>query len=83
MTSIYDILSAFLFLAAAGLLALRWRHERPRLGSYALIALVSVVGSWLGHNGGGAAAVALLIAGAFFTLHIAGQPFSDDAEENS
>lgn len=83
MASIFDILSTFLFLAAAGLFLLRWRQERPPLTPYALVGLVSAVGAWLGNHGGGPAAAALLIAGAFFTLHLAGQPFADDIEEKN
>ncbi|WDI32960.1 hypothetical protein PUV54_07085 [Hyphococcus flavus] len=83
MESIYDLLSLALFIAAAGLFMLRFRHEDPPLAPYLVIALVSVVGNWLGNNGGGVAAVALMMAAAFLTLHLASQPYHDDPEESS
>ena len=77
----FDLLSATLFLATAGLYLLRLRHEKPPFAPYAVIALVCVVGAWLGNNGGGVAAVALLIAASFLTLHLASQPYGEDPEE--
>ena len=81
--SMFDLLAMFLFGATAGLYLLRLRHERPTLAPYLVVFLVSIVGAWLGNNGAGPAAVALLIAGSFLTLHLAGQPYNDDAEEVS
>ena len=81
METIFDILSVFLFIATAGLFFLRFRHENPPLAPYLLVALVAAVGNWLGNNGGGLAAVALLIAGSFFTLHLASQPYEEEGEE--
>ncbi len=77
----FDLLSVLLFIATAGLFFLRNRHETPPRAPYLLVLLVCIVGNWLGNNGGGAAAVALLIAGSFLTLHLASQPYHDDAEE--
>ena len=81
MTTIFDLLSVTLFIATAGLFFVRSRHESPPLTPYLLIALVCVVGAWLGNHGGGVAAVALLIAASFLTLHLASQPYAEDPEE--
>ncbi|MAW79146.1 MAG: hypothetical protein CMI63_02830 [Parvularcula sp.] len=83
MTTIFDLLSVMLFIAAAGLFLVRVRHEDPPLAPYLLITLVSIVGGWLGNNGGGAPAVGLLIAAAFLTLHLASQPYREDPEEQN
>ena len=66
--------------ASAALYFIRFRHEDPPLAPYGLIALVSAAGNWLGENGGSWAAVALLISGAFFLLHLASLPYPEDAE---
>ncbi len=81
METIFDLLSVMLFIATAGLFLVRFRHEDPPLAPYLLITLVCPVGNWLGNNGGGAAAVGLLIGAAFLTLHLASQPYGDDAED--
>lgn len=81
METIFDLLSVTLFIATAGLFFFRFRHENPPLAPYLLVSLVCAVGNWLGNHGGGAAAVALLIAGSFLTLHLASQPYHEDAEE--
>lgn len=78
----FDLLSALLFTAAAGLYLLRVRHEKPPLAPYLVLCHVSIVGAWLGKNGGGLAAVALLIAGSFLALHLAGMPYREDPEES-
>jgi len=81
LETLFDLLSVTLFIATAGLFFLRYRHEDPPLTPYLLVSLVSAVGNWLGNHGGGAAAVALLIAGSFLTLHLASQPYHDDLKE--
>ena len=78
----FNLFPVMLFAAGAGLFLLRIRHEKPPLAPYLVLCHVSIVGAWLGNNGGGAAAVALLIAGSFFALHLASLPYEDDAEEN-
>lgn len=83
METIFDLLAVLLFLATAGLFFLRLRHEDPPITPYLLIALVSAVGNWLGNHGGGVAAVALLIAGAFLTLHLASEPYREPREEKN
>ncbi|WP_428407459.1 XrtV sorting system accessory protein [Hyphococcus sp.] len=83
MTTIFDLLSVLLFIATAGLFLVRFRHEDPPLAPYLAIALVCVVGAWLGNHGGGAAAVGLLIAAAFLTLHLASEPYREDPEEQN
>ena len=65
----------------AGLFIARRRHERPPLKPYLIVALVSVIGAWLGNLGGGPAAVAFYIAGAFLALHIASEPFREGPDE--
>ncbi|NOX95585.1 MAG: hypothetical protein GXP04_10980 [Alphaproteobacteria bacterium] len=81
MESIFDLLAVFLFLATVGLFIMRARHESPPIIPYLLVVAVSVVGGWLGNHGGGIAAVALLIAGSFLTLHLASLPFGEEPEE--
>lgn len=80
METIFDILSVTLFIAAAGLFFMRFRHENPPLWPYVLVSLIAATGNWLGNHGGGLAAVALLMGGAFFTLHLASEPYRDQAD---
>ena len=82
MASTFDLMSVMLFIASAGLFLIRARHEPQQLMPYLIVALVCVVGAWLGNNGGGIAAVAFLIAGAFLTLHTASQPYAENAEDS-
>lgn len=82
METIFDLLSVTLFIATAGLFLVRFRHEDPPLAPYLVIALVCIIGNWLGNNGGGIAAVALMVAAAFLTLHLASQPYREDPEES-
>jgi len=70
-----------LLLAITGLFALRRRHERPQLMPYLVVAHIAIVGGWLGNHGGGLAAVALLTAASFLTLHVASQPYPETPEE--
>ncbi len=81
METIFDLMSVMLFVATAGLYWVRVRHEQPALAPYLVVALVCIVGNWLGNSGGGWAAVGMLIAGAFLTLHVASQPYREDAED--
>lgn len=83
METIFDILAITLFVAAAGLFFMRFRHEDPPLGPYIVVSLVAAVGNWLGNHGGGLAAIAFLMAGAFFTLHLASEPYREDPGERS
>jgi hypothetical protein len=80
METLYDLISISLFIATAGIFFHRFRSENPPLAPYMLIALICAVANWTGNNGGGAIAIALLIAGAFYLLHIAGAPFAEEAE---
>lgn len=75
METIFDFLSVMLFIAAVSLFFVRFRNEDPPLKPYILISLIAAVGNWLGNNDGGIAAFSLLIAGAFFLLHLASEPF--------
>ena len=81
METIFDLMSVLLFIATAGLYLVRFRHESPPLAPYLIVALVCAVGNWLGNHGGGWAAVGMLIAGAFLTLHVASQPYREEAED--
>ena len=83
METIFDILSVTLFIAAASLFFMRFRHEDPPLWPYLLVALVAAVGNWLGNNGGGLAAIAFLMAGAFFTVHLASEPYREEPDESA
>lgn|GEM_PF-1278733 len=87
MDSVFDLLSATLFVAAASLFLMRYRHENPPLAPYLVVCLVAAVGAWLGNTAdghiSGLAAVAFLMAGAFLTLHLASEPYRDDREENA
>ena len=83
METIFDLLAALLFVSTAGLFALRFRHEDPPILPYLLIASTCAVGNWLGNAGGGPAAVGLLIAGSFLTLHLASQPFREKMDKAS
>lgn len=82
MTNTFDLLSVMLFVATAALFMVRIRHEATALAPYLVVALVCFIGNWLGKNGGGAAAIALMVAAAFLTLHLASQPYRDDTEES-
>jgi len=75
----FDLLSVLLFIAAVSLFFLRFRHEDPPLAPYILISLICAVGNWLGNHGGGVAAVALLAAASFLLLHLASEPYREDA----
>lgn len=87
METIFDIISLTLFIAAASLFFLRLRHEDPPLWPYLLVSLVAAMGNWLGNEATGAisaaGAIGLLIAGAFLTLHLAGEPYREDLDERS
>ena len=80
METLYDLMAIALFVATAGMFFFRLRHESPPLAPYMLISLVCAVSNWLGNNGGGVGAVLLLIAGSFYLLHLAGEPFADESE---
>jgi len=79
--TMFDLMSVLLFIATASLFFLRFQHENPPLAPYILISLVCAVGNWLGNNDGGIAAVALLSAASFFLLHLAGEPYREDPED--
>ncbi len=81
METIFDFLSVLLFIAAVSMFFVRFRHENPPLAPYIVISLVCAVGNYLGNNGGGVAAVALLIAASFLLLHLAGEPYRESAGE--
>ncbi|MFQ5562016.1 MAG: XrtV sorting system accessory protein [Parvularculaceae bacterium] len=81
MTSVFDLLAVSLFVAAAGLFLVRFRHEDPPIAPYLLIAAICAVSNWLGENGGGLAAVALLSAASFLLLHLASLPYKDDVKD--
>ena len=83
MTSIFDLLSVSLFIATAAMFFLRFKHEDPALAPYVLISLVCAVGNWLGDNGAGPWAVALLIAASFLLLHIASQPYAEERDADA
>lgn len=87
METIFDILSVTLFIAAASLFFMRFRHEDPPLAPYLLISLVAAVGNWLGNSAVGhlssVAAIAFLMAGAFLTLHLASEPYRDDGNDGA
>ena len=80
MLTIYDILSLLLVSGCACLFLLRMRHEKPRYPAYIVIFLVCSVGAWLGNNGGGVAAVAILISAYFFLLHLASEPYAENPD---
>lgn len=81
METMFDLMSVLLFIATASLFFLRFRYENPPLAPYILISLVCAVGNWLGNNDGGIAAVALLSAASFFLLHLAGEAYREDPED--
>jgi hypothetical protein len=80
METLYDLMAATLFVATAGMFFWRLRHETPAVAPYALISIVCAVSNWLGNHGGGIGAALLLIAGSFYLLHIAGEPFAEEGE---
>jgi len=80
METLYDLMSVALFIATAGIFFYRFRNEDPPLAPYMLISLVCAVSNWLGNNGGGVGAVLLLVAGSFYLLHIAGEPYAEENE---
>lgn len=80
METLFDLMSVALFIATAGIFFYRFRSEDPPLAPYMLISLVCAVANWLGNSGGGIGAVLLLIAAAFYLLHIAGAPYAEEAD---
>lgn len=80
METLFDLMSVALFIATAGIFFHRFRSEDPPLAPYMLISLVCAVANWLGNSGGGIGAVLLLIAAAFYLLHIAGSPYAEEAD---
>ncbi len=80
METLFDLMSVALFIATAGIFFHRFRSEDPPLAPYMLISLVCAVANWLGNSGGGIGAVLLLIAAAFYLLHIAGAPYAEEAD---
>lgn len=81
LETMFDILSVTLFIAAASLFFLRFRHEDPPLAPYVIVSLVAALGNWVGNNAPNAyvalSAIALIIAGAFYTLHLASEPYRE------
>jgi hypothetical protein len=80
MDSMFDLLAVALFIATAGMFFLRFRHEDPPLGPYALISFACAVGNWLGNDGQAALAVGVLISGAFLLLHLASLPYPEEGD---
>jgi len=80
METIYDIMATTLFIATAGVFFFRFRSEDPPLAPYMLISLVCAVSNWLGNHGGGVAATLMLVAGSFYLLHIAGEPYAEERD---
>ena len=83
MTTLFDLMAVALFIGAVAMFFLRFKYENPPLTPYVLISLVCAVGNWLGNNGAGAWAVALLIAASFFLLHLASLPYPDDYNDQT
>ena len=81
METIYDFMSVALFIAAAAMFFYRFRYENPPLAPYMLISLVCAVSNWLGNEGGGVGAILLLVAAAFYLMHLAGEPFAEERDE--
>ena len=82
METMYDFLALLLFIATAGLYLVRRPYEDPPLRPYLVMALVGIVGNWLGNQGGGTAAFTLMVAGSFYALHIASQPFHEPSAKS-
>lgn len=78
MTTLFDYLSVFLFIAAAGLFFYRFRREDPPLAPYVVISVGCAIANWLGNNGIEIGAALMLLAGAGMALHLAHQPFEED-----
>ncbi|MEL6212330.1 MAG: XrtV sorting system accessory protein [Pseudomonadota bacterium] len=78
MSTVFDFLSVTLFIAAAAMFFLRFKHEDPPLTPYAVICFVCAAGNWLGNNGGGIWAVAMLMAASFLLLHLASLPYPEE-----
>lgn len=83
METLFDVLSVLLFIATAGLFFLRFRHENPPLAPYLAVCLACAVGNYLGNNGQAAVAISMLVTGAFLALHLAGEPYRDEPEEQA
>lgn len=81
MASMYDLLATALFVAAAAMFFLRYRHERPPFGPYILVSLACAAGNWLGGQGVHALAIGLLVAGAFLLLHLASLPYAENRDD--
>lgn len=75
--TMFELMAAALFAATAAMYFLRLRHESPSFLPYLLISLASAAGCWLDEQGASAAAVAMLVTGAFLLLHIVSLPYSE------
>lgn len=79
MNSFFDLYSVSLFIAAASIFFLRFRHEDPRLAPYMAISLGCAIANWLGEHGGGLAAISILAASSFLLLHLTSAPYNEDS----
>lgn len=78
MTSLFDIYSVALFIAAASIFFLRFRHENPPLLPYMVISLACAVANWMGENAMAVPAMVILGAASFLLLHLTSQPYGSD-----
>lgn len=74
----FDIYAMALFIASASIFFVRMRHEDPPLFPYLLISVSCAMSNWLGENGFGLVAIAILGSASFLLLHITSQSYLPD-----
>ncbi|MEE2692104.1 MAG: hypothetical protein VX640_11250 [Pseudomonadota bacterium] len=74
MISFFDVYSLVLLVISLTVFFVRYIRQDPPIMPYLVIACVCAIGNWLGDNGGGWAAIALLTAASFLFLSLLFRP---------
>jgi len=83
LVSVFDVYSVVLLLLSLGCFVVRYVKQDPPITPYLVIACVCAVGNWLGDNGGGWAAIALMTAASFPFLSCVLAPMRDQLREGA
>ncbi len=68
LVTFFDVYSLSLLTVSLAVFFVRYVRQDPPIVPYLVIACVCAVGNWLGENGGGWTAIALLTAASFLFL---------------